>query len=356
MIHKELFKIRHPKPVCVGAGLVALDVVINGDPKSPPKLWTGGSCGNVLTILSYLGWKSYPLARLKDDVAAEELVKDLKKWKVRTSLISRNGSGNTPIIIEKIGTRRSGVPWHRFEWVCPNCGSWFPKYKPVLARDIGKISMRIPQSQVFYFDRVVRSSIELAKMNKSKGALIVFEPSGINDKKLFYECLEVADIVKFSHERLGHAQELIERINVPLEIETLGAGGLRYRIDGNGKRKRKWKTMRSYPVMNLKDAAGAGDWCSAGIIHLLGSAGRKGFEKADANDIDAALSFGQALAALNCYYEGARGNMYRISKRKFQTLIREIWNGTSPLESIEEKETVRTSKVIKYICPYCIQN
>ena len=106
-------------------------------------------------------------------------------------------------------------------------------------------------------------------------------------------------------------------------------------------------------MVNLKDAAGAGDWCSAGIIHLLGRSGRRGFEKADANDIDAALSFGQALAALNCYYEGARGNMYRISKRKFQTLIHQIWNGTSPLESIEEKETVRTSKVIRYICPYC---
>jgi hypothetical protein len=48
--------------------------------------------------------------------------------------------------------------------------------------------------------------------------------------------------------------------------------------------------------------------------------------------------------------------MYRLSKRKFQTLIREIWNGTSPLESIEEKESVRNSKVIKYICPYCVQN
>jgi fructokinase len=353
MNHKEWFKFKHSKPVCIGTGLVALDVVINGDPNSPPKLWTGGSCGNVLTILSYLGWKSYPLARLRDDVAAEELLKDLERWKVRTILISRNDSGSTPIIIEKIGTNRSGIAWHRFEWVCPNCGSWFPRYKPVLARDIGQISMRIPQSQVFYFDRVVRSSIELAKMNKSKGALIVFEPSGINDKKLFYECLDVADIVKFSHERLGHAQELIERINVPLEIETLGAGGLRYRIDGNGKRSRKWKTMRSYPVVNLKDAAGAGDWCSAGIIHLLGSAGRKGFEKADAKDIDAALSFGQALAALNCYYEGARGSMYSTSKRKFKTLIRGIWNGTSPLESIEERETIRTSKVIRYICPYC---
>src|SRR4030043_1831428 len=160
MNHKEWFKIKTPNPVCIGAGLIVLDVVINGDPKSPPKLWTGGSCGNVLTILSYLGWKSYPLARLRDDVAAEELVKDLKKWKVRTSLISRNGSGNTPIIIEKIGTRRSGVPWHRFEWVCPNCGSWFPRYKPILARDIGQIGIRIPRSQVFFFDRVLRSSFE----------------------------------------------------------------------------------------------------------------------------------------------------------------------------------------------------
>lgn len=353
--YREWFKLRNPKPVCTGVGLVALDVVINGNLRSSPRLQAGGSCGNVLIILSYLGWESYPLARLGGDVAAKELLRDMEKWEVKTCLIFRNDAGSTPIIVERIGTSLGGIPWHRFEWACPNCGSWLPKHKPVLASNIGQITNEMPQSQVFYFDRVSRSSVELAKVNKGRGALIMFEPSAIKDDKLFSESLKIADIVKYSHERLGHAQKLTQKISVPLEIETLGAEGLRYRLGGNGKRNRKWKIMRAFSVKNLKDAAGCGDWCSAGIIHLLGNAGREGFEDAKQKDIEATLNFGQALAALNCYFEGARGGMYSISKREFEALVREIWNGTSPLESTEEKESNQTWKVFRCICPYCLK-
>lgn len=355
MNHRKRFEIEHPRPVCVGTGLVALDVVINGSPESPPRLWAGGSCGNVLAILSYLRWESYPIARLGNDEAATKLLNDLEGCKVRTSLITQSVSGSTPIIIEKLSMTRNGTPRHHFEWICPNCGTWLPKYKPVLAKSVEKIINEMPKCQVFYFDRVTRSSIELAKANKTQGALIVFEPSGIKDKKLFSECLQIADIIKYSHERLGKTQELTQDISVPLEIETFGAEGLRYRLGCKDKRKIKWKTMLAYPVKKLKDAAGSGDWCSAGIIHLLGYDGRKSFEESNEKDIHSALSFGQALAALNCYYEGARGSMYNISRQKFEELIKDIWNGESPLETADENEAEGTLKVFKCICPNCIK-
>ncbi|MCL6447907.1 MAG: carbohydrate kinase [Armatimonadetes bacterium] len=352
-MNENLFENKKPKPVCVGTGLVALDVVINGSPGSPPKLWAGGSCGNVLTILSYLGWKTYPIARLGDDVAAAELLKDMRRWKVKTNLISLDKSNNTPIIVEKIGVSRSGMAWHRFEWICPNCGSWLPKYKPVLVKDLESIYKKMTKPQVFYFDRVARSSVELAKVSKRHGALIMFEPSGIKDKKLFLECLKVADIVKYSHERLGHAQELTQEKNIPLEIETLGAEGLRYRLGHNKGFERKWKFMVGYQITNLKDAAGSGDWCSAGIIYLLGDAGKESFENVGEKDIEAALSFGQALAALNCSYEGARGVMYGISKQEFEARVRDIWNGMGLPESKEQKEVKEAERVFKCICPNC---
>src|SRR5215210_3168828 len=179
MNDKDLFKTKNPKPVCSGTGLIALDVVINGNTKTPPRLWAGGSCGNVLTILSYLGWNSYPISKLKNDDAATELIKDLERWNVKTKLILRDQSGSTPVIVERIGKSRNGTPKHRFEWTCPNCGAYLPKYRPVLARESDEIIKKMPKSQVFYFDRVARSSISLAQENKSRGALIVFEPSGI---------------------------------------------------------------------------------------------------------------------------------------------------------------------------------
>jgi len=67
-------KAKEINPICIGAGLVALDVVINGNPKIPLKLFAGGSCGNVLTILSFLNWDAFPVARLKKKRCVKEII------------------------------------------------------------------------------------------------------------------------------------------------------------------------------------------------------------------------------------------------------------------------------------------
>jgi fructokinase len=353
MNNEKWFELVNPKPVCSGTGLIVLDVVINSNPQSPPLLSAGGSCGNVLIILAYLGWESYPIAKLGNDDAAEELIKDLVSWGVKTSLIKLDESSSTPVIIERISKTRKGTPKHRYEWTCPNCGAWLPKFRPILHRESKEIVKEMPRSKVFYFDRLSRSSITLAKENQSRGALIVFEPSGIKDEKLFSEALQVSDIVKYSHERLGHAKKLIYEAKVSLVIETLGEDGLEYRLKLNGKKTSRGKSRPAYVVESLKDSAGAGDWCTAGIIHLLGSAGREGFLRATDQDIDDAMKFGQALAALKCRYEGPRGNMYTISKQKFKKLALDILNKEELLKVSEEAEQGSAKSSFYCISPQC---
>ena len=77
------------------------------------------------------------------------------------------------------------------------------------------------------------SALDLAKVSNDLGALIVFEPSGIGDPKLFREAWSLAHVIKYSHERLRDIADLelgqSDHIGVLLEIETLGADGLRYR-------------------------------------------------------------------------------------------------------------------------------
>src|SRR5574338_493961 len=87
-------------PSCVGAGLVALDVIFNGDPNNP-KFLAGGSCCNVLTILSYLGWRSFPVARLVNDVKGSRIIEDMKKWVVNTKFVEKDSKISSPRIIEK---------------------------------------------------------------------------------------------------------------------------------------------------------------------------------------------------------------------------------------------------------------
>ena len=86
-------------PVAVGSGLIALDVMMDERTDAPPRLWTGGTCGNVLSILAFLGWKSLPVARLARDAASRLIVRDLKRWGVSTEFLSVGSTAPGPIII-----------------------------------------------------------------------------------------------------------------------------------------------------------------------------------------------------------------------------------------------------------------
>jgi hypothetical protein len=86
------------RPAAVGSGLVALDVVVNRSSEDV-QYFAGGTCGNVLTILSFLGWNSKPVSRLNDDIPAQWLIEDLETWGVDTSLVSTTDDGSTPFYL-----------------------------------------------------------------------------------------------------------------------------------------------------------------------------------------------------------------------------------------------------------------
>jgi len=330
-------------PICVGAGLIALDVVMNGSPKTPIKVFAGGSCGNVLTILSYLNWITFPVARLKKNEAAEELLSDLRAWNVETGMVTQTDDGSTPIIIHRITKDKNSNSIHRFEFKNPETGRWLPAYKAVLVKDIEELTKKTEIPEVFYFDRQSPSTIKLAEYYKSKGSLIYFEPTSIFNIKTFQKCLELADIIKFSSERVKDYSTLYKKQQVRLEIETLGTNGLRYRFSHN-LTCRKWTHIPSYKVGFVVDAAGAGDWCSAGIISQIGNKGKSGFDKINIKALRNALRFGQALGALNCFFDGARGSMYNLNKKKLTSFVKVIQSNktatiikTTPLKSSMEK-------------------
>jgi len=315
-------KIHKNNPLCVGMGLVALDVILNGNPQTLPKMFAGGSCGNILSILSFLGWKSYPVARLNNNRAADELISDLKKWDVKTDLVFKREDGSTPIIIHRILKDKLGNPKHRFEFKIPGTRQWLPNFKALVNNDTELIKTIVPKSKVFYFDRVSRSAIELAKYYKGNGALVVFEPSSYGEERLFKEGLSVSHILKFSNERLANYTERYPVNQCLLEIETLGSKGLQYRTKKS--KNKAWKLIKAPVIDVIKDAAGAGDWCTAGIVHHLGINGFKSLSDASIPDIENALKTGQLLGALNCKFDGARGMMYNIAFRNLAGYLEDI--------------------------------
>lgn len=306
------------RPKILGTGLIALDVVMNSATNRPPFFGVGGTCGNVLTILSFLGWESYPVARLNDGPASMRIKQDLQQWNVNLKFASSEPTTESPVIIHTIKVNGLGEPYHRFSFNCPTCGSWLPNYKAVVSATANIVSENISDQSIFFFDRPSRASIMLAETTTQNGGVVVFEPIGVGNKKLFREALLVSHIVKYSDERFQDspidAHGVTPRL---LEIQTLGAKGLRFRRKGTAKSTAAWHRVDALRAERIGDTAGAGDWCTAGMIDAICRQGLGGFKLRTAKDIETALMYGQALAAWNCQFEGARGGMYHLMEKKY---------------------------------------
>lgn len=334
-------------PTCMGSGLVALDIIYEKS-RNSPKFLAGGSCGNVLTILSYFGWNSYPMARLGNDQEGNRIVEDMKRWNVRTDFVEQDSKIDSPRIIERV--LDSKTPQHRFYFKCEH-GNWLPQRKPFLLKSLEIIQHKFPQSNVFYFDRASPSALETAKLLKKQNTIIFFEPPRfVHDDDVFLKCLQISDIVKHCYDQSEDTEK--SKINIPLEIQTMGEKGLRYKAKFS--KHNAWQEMDAYPVHNLVDAAGSGDWLTAGLIHVLFQHGTK--HVPSEKRLEFALKFGQAMAALNCKYVGARGIMYNLSKQKLFNLVEQtINNKTTPVKitNTSHKNTKMESKFASK-CKVCL--
>jgi sugar/nucleoside kinase (ribokinase family) len=338
-------------PTCVGTGLISLDLVMNGSGEKTANIFTGGSCGNVLSILSFLGWNTYPVGYLGDNIAYDEIHSDLKNFKVKTKLLLKESDGRTPIIGQRSLSINGDQSSHLFFFRCPTCGRPFPKHKPPPKELVIKTLNKISKPTVFYFDRVSDSSFELAKSYNKRGTIIFFEPSRIKNLDLFRKCLDVATIVKFSHHNIRDGRNIMMNCSTPLLIETFGKDGLKYGIK-LPQQERKWTHIQGFAVSDLVDAAGAGDWCSAGFLNRIINKAMGRFSVSYNRIIEEGLIFSQAVAALSCHFEGARGMMYKLTKSKMIREVDRILKGYKP---INISGRIKNNNV-KNIRNYCICN
>jgi len=309
----------------IGTGSLMLDIVTRPLRSGREVIGTfaGGSCGNVLAILSFLGWQSYPLAQIGEDDASAALMSDLRHVGVDTRFVSTNPTIHTPFVYQML--RSPGdlptqaeaygrvCEWstpgacHRFAVSCPWCGSDLPRYA-AHEFDVPEDLFDLTGANVYYFDVINASSYALAHRAAARGALVFCELSNDDLPSMIEQVLKSAHIVKFSGERFPVVPSAIHECDAPLVIRTLGADGLEFRW-----RKTKWQRQPASTPALVRDTVGCGDWCSASLIHSLGPRGSASLTAASHPDILYALRLAQALAAQNCGFEAARGAMYLIS-------------------------------------------
>lgn len=287
--------------ICIGAGLISLDVLIWEGKRIPVSYYVGGTCGNVMMILSYMGWETYPIARLDGTKDGIRVLADMKKHNVHTDFVSTN-DGKTPVIVQRNFINKDGIPTHRFE-SRPNMGRFYLDFKSLTMRQADEVIARIDfVPKVFFFDRVSPAILKLADIFKGKGSVIFFEPSSRSGNvNLFNKCVEVSDIIKFSEQRIKNIEQF-EGYKDKLFIQTQGAKGLSYRLDLG------WIHLEPVPNDKVIDTAGAGDWTTAAFINELFKT-RNGIRGISVVEIEKALNEAQKIGAQSCSYEGARGMM-----------------------------------------------
>jgi fructokinase len=233
---------------------------------------------------------------------------------VDVSLLEREVYAPTPIVVHRVRRTSSGEVRHGYALVCPQCEHRYPSYRPILASSVSMLAPAISCANLFFFDRVSRGVLELAKSARAAGAFVVFEPSASMDTQQFVEAVGLCDVLKYARDRrpkFTEGLQSIARHRPWLQIETRGADGLAYRL----REDKGWTTRRAPFVANLRDASGAGDWLTAGVVHSLAAAGVLAPKLAKRRHVEDALTTGEALAAFNCQFEGPRGAMYATNER-----------------------------------------
>jgi sugar/nucleoside kinase (ribokinase family) len=344
---------RKTRQRCIaGTGLVALDVVSEaGEVK--PLLFAGGTCGNVHAILSYLGWKATPIARLDDSVPGQLVSADLARWGVDTSLLSLPPLAKTPVIFQRVRKDRDGVPFHTFSFHCPGCGRRFPGFQPVTASALlsGSANGAARGADVFFVDRVSKSALLLAEIASDGGGIVVFEPASCDGSKTFNRMVELAHVVKYSHERLDELAVPRGSSKPFVEIQTLGRGGLRFRTR-LPEMDRRWHHLQAEPIVQLRDAGGSGDWLTAGFLYALTSGDGDRLEGVTREDLTKALCVGQALAAWNCQFLGARGGMYSARVSEVSEVVRKTLAHEKSIGRIPEPPAEESAQASQ-ICANC---
>ena len=332
------------EPTCIGVGFIAADIV---EGSSEEFVAAGGSCGNVLAVLAWLGWKSYPVSRMGHDRAAGVIRKDFDTLGIQHTFLFKERSIQTPIVIQRFVEDAKGKRVHRFSLACPECGGWLPRYRAFTLAQATEVIESSVIPRTLYMDRVSPAALRVATWAREKGALIVFEPSSIGDERHFQRAVDLCHVLKFSHDRLGHMRDLLEAQNPKIIIETFAEEGLRVRWRGH------WSHLPAFAMPRFRDGAGAGDWCSAGLIHHLGTTGAGIIDTLQKSRLLAALRFGQALAAINCGFEGARGAMMAMTRMQFAKRLTTL--ATEKPEALAEAEDLGTREgdIPRRLCTTC---
>ena len=290
------------KLTCLGAGTFPLDNLQEKTGKDIKTIYqhVGGTCGNVMSILAWMGWHTLPAARLDNSETGLLIKADLESYGCDTRLVSNTPDGGTTIldIIHKTG--RDGKPKTAYMAHSPRGGRfvnhrfWTQKQAQALFDSLEEMP------DVFFFDRCAPGNILLAQLFHERGVLVYYEPNEPVDRN-FLRAVTASDIVKFSNEKHPDVS-FTEGFTDKLFIQTLNEKGLRFKLRAEG-----WMTIPPEHNPHAVDGEGAGDWTTSAFINDMGHHHMLTFDRIHQPNVTHCLEEAQRVASMSVSYLGAKG-------------------------------------------------
>lgn len=327
----------------LGAGLVCVDIVHD---KSSTKIMNGGSCANVISVLSQVGYDCSVLREKYADPLESFLSSTLTTLRVK-QIYYKCSRLSVPRIIEDI----SGVD-HSFFTVCPNCGKKILTLRLPTIEDVESVAEAVGNTDVFYCDRSSSGLKNLMKVVHAQGGVVFYEPNSSRNINCLLETTLLSDIIKFSKDRIPMGiAERIRKTNsrVKLIISTDGARGLTFSHRCAKGEMSPWITIPSSFSEPIVDSSGAGDWLTAGFLsELLSKQEDLSLEKLYNDEVIAkTIISGMKYSQLCCAAIGAQGFFYTPEySREFNKL-------SSFNSRIEQLQLDNYSIDTRNLCPMC---
>ncbi len=320
-----------------GAGFVTLDVLLGAEDKLAYS-GIGGSTGNVLSIMAFLGWDSVPLVNLGRDRVGAAIHREFAEVGADVRHIKLDRNLTSPLLYQFAGSPHEAP---RYSFACPVCGR-ARRFNEDLVDSGGEtFTQCAAEANVFFFDRVTHGTVRMALAARAGGALVFFEPSAMSpDRALFNEALKSAHVVKYSADRIRDPFTDVLPWGA-VEIQTMGARGLKFRKHCLAS---DWVELPALRTGLVADTSGAGDWCTAGFLHAFEAFRLGGSELQDMsyNEIYHSLRVGQSIAALSVAHIGARGLMRACRSEVTLENVRKMLDGAYGAQAAEPARSCST--------------
>lgn len=312
----------------MGCGFSCIDI-ISKDNKLI--LDVGGTCANVLSVLSFLDWDS---VLWLPDYEDDRLNTWLNKMDIQCINFTKTKK-QTPKIIQVYDYEKGK---HHFFTRCPRCGNKI--FENILPNERQIMFEPEIAADVFFCDRISNGIMELADRTKVNGGITMYEPNGLRFYNQYISICRNFDIIKFSDERIPDKwQEQLKTdllwAQTKLVIVTLGERGLKFIFRTEDGTFSEWIYMESYHIDGKQDSSGAGDWLTATFLYYFIPQVRKYQGSFSRHIIWDSLLKAVKMSAFACREVGAQGLMH--SKEGIEEVNQVLNLSLYPTEPHNEK-------------------